>query len=145
MKRTRRRTKPQRRTPRAKKAPGPTRRAKKTPARPRRARTKTARASRRPTVPAKAAAPAPSDREAVEALRKEVRRLRRARARLERRLTSAVQEIGILRQLEFRAQRLEDDLGKRDEEIARMRLERANQLSQLELRLGGASFLSTPS
>jgi len=143
MKRTRRRTKPRRRTPRAKKAPGPTRRANKTPAR--RARTKTARAARRPTVPAKAAAPAPSDREAVEALRKEVRRLRRARAQLERRLTSAVKEIGILRQLEFRAQRLEDDLGKRDEEIARMRLERANQLSQLELRLGGASILSTPS
>ncbi len=79
----------------------------------------------------------------MESLRKEVRRLRAARAKLERRLTSAVQEIGILRQLEFRARRLEDELAKRDEEIARLRLERANQLSQLELRLGGAMVVGS--
>ena len=71
-------------------------------------------------------------------MQKEVRRLRAARGKLERRLTSAVKEIGMLRQLEFRVQSLENDLDKRDQEIARLRLERADQLSQLELRLGGA-------
>jgi len=77
-------------------------------------------------------------RDTVESLQKEIRRLRAARGKLERRLTSAVKEIGMLRQLEFRIQSLENDLDKRDQEIARLRLERADQLSQLELRLGGA-------
>jgi len=94
----------------------------------------------RPRSPVKKAA-----RDTVESLQKEVRRLRAARGKLERRLTSAVQEIGILRQLEFRIQSLENDLDKRDQEIARLRLERADQLNQLELRLGGASIVSTPS
>jgi predicted RNase H-like nuclease (RuvC/YqgF family) len=94
----------------------------------------------RPRSPVKKAS-----RDTVESLQKEVRRLRAARRKLERRLTSAVQEIGMLRQLEFRIQSLENDLDKRDQEIARLRLERADQLSQLELRLGGASIVSTPS
>jgi hypothetical protein len=43
-------------------------------------------------------------------LEREVRRLRSARGRLERRLTAAVQEIGMLRQFEVRAQMLENEL-----------------------------------
>ena len=92
----------------------------------------------RPRQPAKKAT-----RDTVESLQKEVRRLRAARRKLERRLTSAVKEIGMLRQLEFRIQSLENDLDKRDQEIARLRLERADQLSQLELRLGGAMVLGS--
>ena len=92
----------------------------------------------RPRSPVKKAA-----RDTVESLQKEVRRLRAARGKLERRLTSAVQEIGILRQLEFRIQSLENDLDKRDQEIARLRLERADQLNQLELRLGGAMVVGS--
>jgi len=82
-------------------------------------------------------------RDTVESLQKEIRRLRAARGKLERRLTSAVKEIGMLRQLEFRIQSLENDLDKRDQEIARLRLERADQLSQLELRLGGAMVVGS--
>ena len=133
MKRTRRATK--------------SRRRKRTPAKPRAVKAKPpvkAAVKRRLAKPRAAVS--------VEALEKQIRRLRRARAQLERRLTSAVQEIGMLRQIEFRVQRLEEELSKRDEElakrdadIARMRMERADQLRQLELRLGSASIVSTPS
>ena len=105
---------------------------------PQRRKTRAKPSRRRPAVKK-------APRDTVESLQKEIRRLRVARGKLERRLTSAVREIGMLRQLEFRVQSLENDLGKRDQELARLRLERADQLSQLELRLGGASIVSTPS
>ena len=47
----------------------------------------------------------PTDRKAIAALEREIRRLRLARGRLERRLTAAVQEIGMLRQFELRVPR----------------------------------------
>jgi hypothetical protein len=81
---------------------------------------------------------APLDREAFAALEKLVRGLRSARGKLERRLTAAVQEIGMLRQFEARAEALERELGKRDDELAR--LQRA-----LAAQLGSASVVSTPS
>jgi hypothetical protein len=79
----------------------------------------------------------PIDREAVAALESDVRRLRVARRRLEQRLTAAVQEIGMLRQFELRAQMLESQVAGRDAELARLRAENAE-------RLGGASIVSTP-
>jgi predicted RNase H-like nuclease (RuvC/YqgF family) len=111
-------------------------------------RSKVAKPRRRRGVDTKARKSAlkpPRAAQTVEALQAQIRRLRSARTRLERRLTSAVKEIGMLRQIEFRVQRLEDELAERDQEISRLRMERADQLRQLELRLGGASILSTPS
>jgi hypothetical protein len=66
-------------------------------------------------------APPTSDTAAVE---RELRRLRRARSRLERQLTAAVQEIGILRQYEWRTAALEKEVRRRDDEIARLRDQR---------------------
>jgi len=60
---------------------------------------------------------------AVESLERKVRRLGSARARLERRLTEAVQEIGTLRRFELRARTLEGELRKREEELAAVRRE----------------------
>jgi hypothetical protein len=51
------------------------------------------------------------------------------RARLEQRLTEAVQEIGTLRQFELRARALEGALEKREEELAATRRELALLLS----------------
>jgi hypothetical protein len=62
-------------------------------------------------------------REAVDLLERKIRRLRSARARLERRLTEAVQEIGTLRQFELRARTLEGHLRKREEDLAAVRRE----------------------
>ncbi len=64
---------------------------------------------------------------------RELRRLRSARAKLERRLTAAVQEIGTLRQWEVRATMLEGQLQKSQ---ARIR--------ELESRLGGDMAASPP-
>lgn len=85
------------------------------------------------------------DRQAFEALQKQVRRLRSARSRLERRLTAAVQEIGMLRQFELRVQMLEADLARRDQEIARLRREGEERAREGESRPGGASIVSAPS
>ena len=79
----------------------------------------------------------PVDHDALAALEAEVRSLRSARRRLEQRLTEAVQEIGTLRQFELRAQMFENELAKRDHEVARLREELAE-------RLGGASIVSAP-
>ena len=79
----------------------------------------------------------PVDRDALAALESEVRSLRSARRRLEQQLTEAVQEIGMLRQFELRAQMFENELAKRDHEVARLREELAE-------RLGGASIVSAP-
>ena len=62
-----------------------------------------------------------------------MRRLRSARRRLEQRLTAAVQEIGMLRTFEMRAQMLENELAKRDVELSRLRAEMSE-------RPGGAQF-----
>jgi hypothetical protein len=79
------------------------------------------------------------------ALEREVRRLRLARSRLERRLTATVQEIGMLRQFEIRARRLEAELARRDVEIERLRRERDERSREIEIRAAGASLPSTPS
>ncbi|MEA2625878.1 MAG: hypothetical protein QOD06_1923 [Candidatus Binatota bacterium] len=69
----------------------------------------------------RSAAPPPEDAASIE---RELRRLRRARSRLERQLTAAVQEIGILRQYEWRTAALEKEVRRRDDEIARLRDQR---------------------
>jgi lipopolysaccharide biosynthesis protein len=74
-----------------------------------------------------------------------VQRLRRAQSRLERRLTAAVQEIGMLRQFEMRAQALESELARRAAEIAELRREREERSRKAGNPLGGASIVSTPS
>ena len=78
--------------------------------------------ARRATKRRKPAAPR-IGREAVDLLERKVRRLRSARARLELRLTEAVQEIGTLRQFELRARTLEGALRKREEDLAAVRRE----------------------
>jgi hypothetical protein len=77
----------------------------------------------------RAAAPA-------EPSQKVVRSLQSARRRLERQLIAAVQEIGLLRQFEKRAAALETEVARRDAEIVRLR-------GELDVRLGGASIVST--
>jgi hypothetical protein len=79
----------------------------------------------------------------VAALEREVRRLRLARGRLERRLTATVQEIGMLRQFETHARSLEAELARRDAEIERLRQERDERLREAEIR-GPAPIASTP-
>jgi hypothetical protein len=91
--------------------------------------------AKKPSRPRKAA---PLDRLAVEALERQVRSLRMARGKLERRLTAAVQEIGTLRHFELRVQILERQLQARDEEISHLR-------HQGDERLGGASIVGAPS
>jgi len=91
--------------------------------------------AKKPSRPRKAA---PLDRLAVEALERQVRSLRMARGKLERRLTAAVQEIGTLRHFELRVQILERQLQARDEEISRLR-------HQGDERVGGASIVGAPS
>ena len=86
-----------------------------------------------------------SDRKPGSALEREVQRLRRAQSRLERRLTAAVQEIGMLRQFEMRAQALESELARRAAEIAELRREREERSRKAGNPLGGASIASTPS
>ena len=115
----------------------PTRRRAKAPSRSRRGAQKSTRRKQSGKKPRRARK-APLDRQAVEALEREVRRLRRARGKLERRLTAAVQEIGTLRHSERRVQILERQLQARDEEISRLRHES-------DERLGGASIVSARS
>ncbi len=85
------------------------------------------------------------DRRTVLALEREVRRLRLARGRLERRLTATVQEIGMLRQFEIRALGLEAELARRDAEIEGLRRERDERSREVEIRIEGAPIVSTPS
>ncbi len=132
------------------------------PARKQKAKTSASGAKRRPTRPAKTATKARAhpagaarkkaaprrarhDRQAWDALEREVRRLRAARARLERRLIAAVQEIGSLRQFEQRTQMLEAELARRDQEIAQRRREGEGHGGEVEERLGGTSNVSAPS
>ncbi len=68
---------------------------------------------------------------------KELRRLRSARNSLERRLTAAVQEIGLCRQYEVRARMLENELGE-------LRARSEQRIRELESRLNGASIVATP-
>jgi hypothetical protein len=82
-------------------------------------------AKKKPRIVARA----PSMRETFE---REIRRLRSARSKLERRLTAAVQEIGTLRQFELRATMLEGELQK-------LRRETEERIRTLESNPGGAS------
>jgi hypothetical protein len=122
-----------RRTPKRKK-PNP---------RPRLKRVKSAKAAKR-VKGAKLAQRVSLDRKTALALEREVRRLRLARGRLERRLTATVQEIGMLRQFEIRARGLEAELARRDAEIEQLRRECDERLRETELRTAGASSTSTP-
>jgi len=79
-----------------------------------------------------------------EELERELRRLRAARAKLERRLTAAVQEIGTLRQWEIRATMLEGQLQKREQELVRLRQESEERIRELQSRLGGAAAAPAP-
>jgi predicted RNase H-like nuclease (RuvC/YqgF family) len=108
----------------------------KTPRRKRRATRKSARTKRPAKKARRVRKSAPLGRRAVEALEKEAHRLLRARSRLERRLTAAVQEIGTLRNFELRVQILERQVRDRDEEISRLRQE-------LGERSGGAAIVSS--
>jgi hypothetical protein len=82
--------------------------------------------TRKRRVPASKGATAPRrPQETLEALARRIRRLGAVRARLERRLTEAVQEIGMLRRFELRARELEGELEKREEELATARRELA--------------------
>ena len=123
-----------RRTPKRKPKPNP---------RPRLKRVKSAKAAWR-VKGAKLAQRVSLDRKTALALEREVRRLRLARGRLERRLTATVQEIGMLRQFEIRARGLEAELARRDAEIEQLRRERDERLRETEIRIAGASSASTP-
>jgi hypothetical protein len=86
-----------------------------------------------------------SDHKSASALEREVHRLRQARGRLERRLTAAVQEIGVLRQFDTRVQALEAEVARRDAEIAELRRERNERSREAGIPLGEGSIPSTPS
>jgi hypothetical protein len=86
--------------------------------------------------PKRSANPRPVSAPPLE-IEKELRRLRSARNSLERRLTAAVQEIGLLRQYELRAQMLEGELGE-------LRVRSEERIRDLESRLHGASIVATP-
>jgi predicted nucleic acid-binding Zn-ribbon protein len=122
----------------------------KRPAPKRRERPSLRRAPKRAQAPRKtkrtkrAKSTASADRKAIAALEREIRRLRLARGRLERSLTAAVQEIGMLRQFEIRAQALEAELSRRDGLIAELRRERDERVREID-GLGGTSIASTPS
>ena len=116
----------------------------KTTTRPRAAKAKaTKTAAARPvakakTKPAAAKKPvvakAPVDSPAVVALKS---KFQRERTGLERRLTDAVREIGLLRHHELRAMQLERLLAERDATIGRLQL----QLSELERRPSEAIYV----
>ena len=93
-----------------------------------------AAATRRNSGAAKSARPrtAPKPGAAADPAR-EIRRLQTARRNLERQLTAAVQEIGILRQWEVRARLLESEIEKREAKVR-----------ELEERLGGADLVRQP-
>ena len=101
-------------------------------------------------LPAKSSAPLrqpprkPGRAAQQEELERELRRLRAARAKLERRLTAAVQEIGTLRQWEIRATMLEGQLQKREQELVRLRQESEERIRELQSRLGGAAAAPAP-
>jgi hypothetical protein len=86
-----------------------------------------------------------SGRKPGSALEREVHRLRQARGRLERRLTEAVQEIGMLRQFETRVQALQAEVGRRDAEIAELRRERDERSRKSGSLLREGSIPTTPS
>lgn len=100
-------------------------RSAKTKPRARRAAKPAARTSRRSKVAAgRASAPAKTRVDAadlVRALERKVRRLGAARRTLEQRLTAAVQEIGTLRHFELRVSQLEEEIRRRDAELAALR------------------------
>ncbi len=106
-------------------------------------RSKRAKGVQRVKGPKLAQRVSPPDRKTALALEREVRRLRRARGRLERRLTATVQEIGMLRQFEIRTRGLEAELARRDAEIEQLRRERDERLRETEIRIAGASIAST--
>jgi predicted RNase H-like nuclease (RuvC/YqgF family) len=82
-------------------------------------------------------------RKSASALEREVHRLRQARGRLERRLTAAVQEIGVLRQLDARVQALEAEVARRDAEIAELRRDLGERSREAEALLGEGSISSS--
>ena len=130
MKPRRRREKPSsRRTPKRKPKPKP---------RPAPKGTKRAKHPARTKRPLQKKRTKRSNRQTVDALERQVRRLGLARGKLERRLTAAVQEIGTLRQFEIRAQVLQAELARRDAEIEQLRREREERLRAFESRLGAA-------
>ncbi|MGH7856440.1 MAG: hypothetical protein ACREQY_03850 [Candidatus Binatia bacterium] len=69
----------------------------------------------------------------------ELRRLQSARRKLERQLTAAVQEIGLLRQYETRARFLEAEVQKRDAQLADLRRQYEARIHDLESRAGSAA------
>ena len=115
-------TKKRRGKPAAKKTAGKSRRGRPSKPTPRRGRAAAAPRKAKKTKPpaSRSKTPPPADLERL------VRRLQGTRRRLERQLTAAVQEIGILRQWETRARMLEAELEKRD-----------GRLRDLEGRLAG--------
>lgn len=130
-----------RRRGKSSKRPAPKRRERPSPRR----APKRAQAPRKAKRTRRAKPTVPTDRKAIAALEREIRRLRLARGRLERRLTAAVQEIGMLRQFEIRTQGLEAELSRRDSLIADLRRERDERLREVEAGPGGTSIVSTPS
>ena len=66
----------------------------------------------------------------IRALERKVRRVADARRRLEKRLIAAVQEIGSLRHFELRATQLEEDLRKREAELAGLRANGAGLVTE---------------
>lgn len=88
-------------------------------------------------VASKAAKPAPPPDARVE-----IRRLRSQRARLEKRLTAVVQEIGILRQYEMRARMLEAEVERKKVEIGALRHEYEERIRALESRSAEAGLAS---
>ena len=91
-------------------------------------------AAKRPAPKPAAAKAAAVDSPAVVALRS---KFQRERTGLERRLTEAVREIGVLRHHELRAMHLERQLAERDATIGRLQL----QLSELERRPSEAIYV----
>ncbi|MGH7820955.1 MAG: hypothetical protein ACREQ9_14410 [Candidatus Binatia bacterium] len=72
----------------------------------------------------------------------ELRRLRSARRKLERQLTAAVQEIGLLRQYEVRSRFLEAEVARRDGQLAELRQQYEGRIRELESR--GADTAAEP-
>jgi hypothetical protein len=100
------------------------------PARPAKRRAK-ARPAKKPAVAAKKIPPPAVDFE------RELKRERANRRKLEKRLTALVQELGQVRMYEVRCGLLEEEVRKRDEELAALRRANAAGLDpQAELPLG---------
>ncbi len=89
-----------------------------------------AQPAKKPAVVANQAAPPAVDFE------RELKRERANRRKLEKRLTALVQELGQVRMYEVRCSMLEEELRKRDEELAALRRSSAEPDPQAELPLG---------